>query len=139
MGEVPSTVAVAGPVRWWLRAEGLVALVACVALYARLGNGWLLFAVLLLAPDLAMLGYLRGPAVGAAVYNVVHSYVLPALLFAAGWLGDSALAVALSLIWAAHIGMDRALGFGLKDRAGFGFTHLGLSGRAARRAAGPAG
>jgi hypothetical protein len=29
----------------------------------------------------------------------------------------------------AHIGIDRALGYGLKYSAGFGFTHLGRIGK----------
>ena len=40
-------------------------------------------------------------------------------------------AVAVALIWLAHCGIDRALGYGLKYQAGFGFTHLGRIGRAA--------
>lgn len=32
-------------------------------------------------------------------------------------------------IWCAHIGFDRALGYGLKYAEGFGFTHLGRIGR----------
>ena len=37
------------------------------------------------------------------------------------------------MIWCAHIGFDRALGYGLKSAAGFEFTHLGRIGRGARR------
>ncbi|WP_374546522.1 DUF4260 family protein [Rhodoblastus sp.] len=29
------------------------------------------------------------------------------------------------MVWTAHIGLDRLLGFGLKHPAGFAFTHLG--------------
>jgi hypothetical protein len=42
------------------------------------------------------------------------------------------LAGPLALIWLAHIGIDRALGYGLKYASGFGFTHLGRIGPAAR-------
>jgi hypothetical protein len=41
----------------------------------------------------------------------------------------SPLTLSIALIWLAHIGIDRALGYGLKYSAGFGFTHLGRIGR----------
>ena len=45
------------------------------------------------------------------------------------WLTDSELQLALALIWLAHIGFDRLLGYGLKSTEGFGFTHLGRIGK----------
>lgn len=43
-----------------VRLEGLAALVLAVWWYAAHGGNWVLFAVLFLAPDIAMLGYLGG-------------------------------------------------------------------------------
>ena len=117
------------PTRPWLRAEGAAALAASLWAYGTVWAGWLLFAVLLLAPDLAMLGYLRGPRAGAVLYNAAHSYVAPATLAAVGVLAAVPLAVPLALIWTAHIGLDRMLGYGLKRPTGFGDTHLGTVGR----------
>ena len=54
------------------------------------GEPWWLFALLLLAPDVSMVGYLAGPRVGAALYNAFHSYPLPAALGIFGLLGGSA-------------------------------------------------
>ena len=122
--------AAAGGVRALLRLEGAVVLGVALAAYAQYGLGWGVFALWLLAPDLAMLGYLAGPRVGAALYNATHSYVGPALLLALGVLAATPWAVAGGLIWFAHIGFDRALGYGLKYAAGFGLTHLGRIGRA---------
>ncbi|HEX5521238.1 MAG TPA: DUF4260 domain-containing protein [Longimicrobiaceae bacterium] len=115
------------PARAWLRGEGLAVLLLSVLLYANLGRGWLLFAALLLAPDLSMIGYAAGPRVGAWAYNLVHSYAAPLLLAGAALLSGSG--VHLALIWCAHIGMDRALGYGLKLPTGFQDTHLGRIGR----------
>ena len=84
-----------------------------VLLYWINGTSWILFALLFLAPDLSLLGYVVGPRVGAA-YNAFHAYPLPAILAAIGLLGGSTLAVGVALIWLAHIGMDRTLGFGLR-------------------------
>lgn len=135
-GEAGSTaspeqsLSVTGGVRELLRLEGTVVLGVALAAYAQFGAGWGAFALLLLAPDLSMLGYLAGPRVGAVLYNAAHSYVGPVLLLALGVLAAMPWAVAGGLIWCAHIGLDRALGYGLKYAAGFNLTHLGRIGRA---------
>ena len=116
-------------VRSILRLEGAAALAAAIALYAHAGFSWPLFAILLLAPDLAMLAYLIGPRPGAAAYNLVHTYALSVPLALAGYLLASPIALALGLIWIAHIGMDRMFGYGLKYASGFSDTHLGRIGR----------
>jgi hypothetical protein len=116
-------------VRSILRLEGAAALAAAIALYAHAGFSWPLFAILLLAPDLAMLAYLTGPRAGASGYNFVHTYALSVPLALAGYLLASPIALALGLIWIAHIGMDRMFGYGLKYASGFSDTHLGRIGR----------
>src|SRR5262245_51908498 len=100
----------------YLRLEGLALGLLCVWLYALAGQSWWLFAVLLLAPDLSMLGYLLGPRVGALAYNIVHSWVLAAALGVISWhlWGTNSVGLSLALILGAHIGLDRALGYGLK-------------------------
>ena len=112
-----------------LRAEGAAVLGIAALLYARTGQSWWLFAALFLAPDLSFLGYLGGPRLGAIVYNCAHTLIAPAVLGVAGLLLPNTLIIALALIWAAHIGFDRMLGYGLKYAAGFAFTHLGRIGR----------
>lgn len=119
-----------GGVRTLLRLEGAVVLGVALAAYAQFGAGWGVFALWLLAPDLSLLGYLAGPRTGAALYNAAHSYVGPVLLLALGVLAAMPWAVAGSLIWLAHIGMDHALGYGLKYASGFAVTHLGRIGKA---------
>ena len=99
------------------------------ALYARIGASWWLFAALFLAPDLSMLGYLAGACWGARVYNAIHTYVTPATLGLCALLSHAQLALAIALIWASHIGVDRLLGYGLKYADGFGYTHLGRIGK----------
>jgi len=121
--------AVTGSVRVWLRLEGLAVLAAAVAWYASTGQGWGRFALLFLLPDLSFAGYLAGPAVGAAVYNVAHTYLVPvAVGLAAAILRPDFLP--LTVIWIAHIGFDRMLGYGLKYESAFGDTHLGRIGPA---------
>ncbi len=107
-----------------LRAEGAALLLVSVALYGVNGGGWLLFVLLLLAPDLSMLGYLAGVRTGSAVYNVFHAYPLPALLAIYGVFTGSGTILSLALIWLAHIGVDRMVGYGLKYPTNFKDTHL---------------
>lgn len=130
--------AVTGSARAWLRFEGAATLVVSVALYRETGASWLVFALLFLAPDLSMLGYLGGSRAGAAVYNTAHSYVLPLLLLLDGLFLRHPLATApYALVWTAHIGMDRGLGYGLKYPWSFGETHLGKIGKAKQTEAEP--
>ena len=107
-----------------LRIEGATMLAGSVLLYWMNGGSWWLFALLLLAPDASMLGYLAGPRVGAALYNAFHSYPLPAALGIVGLLAGAPLAVSVALVWFAHIGMDRLMGYGLKYPTDFKDTHL---------------
>lgn len=120
--------AATGGVRWMLRAEGAALLLAACVLYGVTGASWWIFAVAFLAPDLSMLGYLAGPRPGALVYNAAHATAGPLLLGLAGVLAAPALLPA-ALIWLAHIGFDRALGYGLKYASGFRATHLGPIGQ----------
>lgn len=122
--------AVRGMPRLLLRAEGAAIFALSLLLYAKVGLPWWLLAILFLAPDLSFLGYLAGPRVGAIVYNAAHTLVAPLLLVAAGMLLPAFVLIPLALIWTAHIGFDRVLGYGLKYREGFGYTHLGRIGRA---------
>ena len=107
-----------------LHLEGVVVAAAAIALYFHLDYPWWLLAPLALAPDLSMLGYAAGPTIGRAAYDGVHTYALPVALAAIGVLADAETAVQVGLIWAAHIGVDRAVGYGLKYRTGFKDTHL---------------
>ena len=108
-----------------LRVEGIALLALSVLVYWVNGGSWLLFGALLLAPDLSMLGYLAGPKVGAAIYNAFHTYAMPAVVGALGMVFASPVAMAVALIWFAHIGMDRTVGYGLKYPTSFEDTHLG--------------
>jgi hypothetical protein len=110
--------------RLLLQLEGLAIFAAAVVLYARGDYSWLLFALLSLAPDLSFVAYAAGPRAGAAGYNLLHNLVLPLALGVYGVVGESDIATAVALVWLAHIGVDRALGYGLKYPTEFKDTHL---------------
>lgn len=99
-------------------------LVLALLVYRELGASWLLFVLLFFLPDLSLLAYFAGARWGALLYNTVHTYTLPAVVWAAGFIGESRLMMAAGLIWAAHIGIDRLFGFGLKYPEGRRPTHL---------------
>jgi hypothetical protein len=117
---------VTGSARRLLRLEGLAVLSASVLIYARGEHSWLLFVILFLAPDLSFAGYALGPRSGAMIYNIFHSYILPIALGCVMWMAGRS--IAIPLIWMAHIGFDRLLGYGLKYPTGFKNTHLGKLG-----------
>jgi Domain of unknown function (DUF4260) len=125
---------VTGKPRRFLRLDGLVLAVATVILFSNQHEHWWLYPALLLVPDLSMIGYLRNPRIGAATYNVAHSYLAPGVTIFIGWRLASPLTVAVGLIWLGHVGWDRLLGYGLKYDDGFDCTHLGRIGPTRRRA-----
>lgn len=108
-----------------LHLEGLAVLLASLFAFYLGKFDWTWFAVLFLAPDLSMLGYLLGPRVGAMIYNLGHWYALPLvlLLVTPDEIGYSVYSM-IALIWLSHIGFDRLLGYGLKYPTGFKDTHL---------------
>ena len=120
----PSSAGATGSVLWLLQAEAFIELALAVAVYRDLGGTWLLFAILFAVPDVSAAGYFANPRVGAAVYNLGHTYILPALLALAGFLTATALLYSITLIWTAHIAFDRMIGAGLKYPIAFRTTHL---------------
>ena len=123
---VPTDGVVSGIPNLLLRGEGALVLAAATYAYAQTGFSWWIFAVLFFAPDIFMLGYLGGNKLGAVVYNIGHTYLVPAIILIAGSLLASplAMAMAIAMIWIGHIGFDRIMGYGLKYASGFKFTHL---------------
>jgi hypothetical protein len=112
-----------------LRAEQVAILLAGVVAYLALGGSWLLLLPLLLAVDLSMVGYLAGPRLGAITYNAAHNLVVALAALGVGWLANVGWLQLLAVLWVAHIGMDRSLGYGLKLPSDFRDTHLGRIGR----------
>ncbi len=112
--------------------SGAIAVLAFTALIA-LGNAWWWPLALFLLFDASMVGYLRNPVWGARLYNLGHTFLVPAFLgtvyallamsgHPVAWL------VILACSWAFHIGVDRAIGYGLKHSDAFQHTHLGAIG-----------
>jgi hypothetical protein len=112
-----------------LRAEWVALSVCGAALYLRMNGDPVWLLPLFFAADLSMLGYLAGPRPGAIVYNAVHNLVLALAALGIGWLAGIAPLALAGAVLVAHVGLDRALGYGLKHATGFADTHLGRLGR----------
>ena len=120
------------PLRF-LRAEGAVLLAAALLAYGTgLDQPWWLVPLLLFVPDAGMAGYARSRRAGAVLYDLAHSYPAPAAVGLLATLAGAPLGQGVALIWFAHIGLDRLLGYGLKYETGFEDTHLGRIGRPGR-------
>ena len=118
-----------GAVRTWLRLEGLAAFVAGLALFGTTGGNWLFIVPLLLLPDISAVGYLAGPRIGTFTYNLAHNWAPGIVALGVGvWLASPAILIAAAVL-VAHVGMDRAVGYGLKLPTSFQDTHLGRMGR----------
>ncbi|MGH2628391.1 MAG: DUF4260 domain-containing protein [Anaerolineales bacterium] len=112
-----------------LRLEEVGLLGLSIGLFARLEYAWWVYPVLLLSPDLSVLGYLAGPRIGAATYNLLHHRGLAAAAYLLGAaMALPALALA-GLIILGHSSLDRVFGYGLKYPDSFRHTHLGVIGR----------
>lgn len=105
--------------------EGAAIFAVATAAFFALGGAWWVFLLLALAPDIGMVGYLANARVGASTYNATHVYAVPLALGVLGATVDSQLAALVATVWTAHIGADRALGYGLKEPTSFNDTHLG--------------
>ncbi len=112
-----------------LKLEELGLFALSVLLFAQLDYPWWVYALLLLAPDLGMAGYLFGPAAGAAAYNLTHHKGLAVLFYAVGVLAALPLLSLVGVIMLGHSSLDRVLGYGLKYPDAFQHTHLGWIGR----------
>jgi hypothetical protein len=102
-----------------IKIEGVIVFLSCLIVYLLLDYNWILFVALLLFPDIAMIGYVVSNKIGAITYNLLHTYSLPIPILLLGFSLSLDLLLAIALIWMAHIGMDRAIGYGLKYSSSF--------------------
>lgn len=115
-----------------LKLEELFCLFLAFYLYLALGYAWWWFFVLLLTPDLSMIGYLWGPRIGALLYNGVHHKAIGIALYLLGAYFHVQMLELIGLILFGHSSMDRVFGYGLKYADAFEQTHLGLIGKRAQ-------
>ncbi len=108
-----------------IKLEELAMFLLGIYVFNLLNFAWWWFLVLILTPDIGMLGYLFGNQSGAFCYNVFHHKGLAILLSFCGWYLDHNILELIGIILFSHSSLDRILGYGLKYEKGFKFTHLG--------------
>ena len=116
-----------------IRLEEFGLFLFSIYLFFTLDYPWWFFPVLLLAPDISMIGYLGGSRLGAILYNFVHFRALALLAYIAGLFFALPLLSLAGVIMFAHSSLDRAFGYGLKYSDSFNSTHLGSIGAAAKK------
>jgi len=90
---------------------------------------WWFYLLMVLGPDISLLGYLAGNKTGAFIYNLAHHKGIAIIVFVTGLFLDNDMLVFSGIILFGHSSMDRIFGYGLKYEAGFKFTHLGTIGK----------
>lgn len=116
--------------KYLIKIEELIMGLAGFAAWVHFGFSFPLLLILLLVPDLGMLGYLVSPKIGAIIYNIAHHKAVGLVVGAIGlYFSEPVLLMAGIIIWT-HSSLDRALGYGLKYSDSFQHTHLGYIGKA---------
>ena|SRR5687767_3722232 len=112
-----------------LKLEEFAMLAICVYALFLLNAEWWCYILLLLGPDISMIGYLAGNKTGSVFYNLFHHKGIAVFLFLGGLVTNSIPLQIAGIILFGHSSMDRMFGYGLKHFEGFKFTHLGLIGK----------
>ncbi|MFX0555557.1 DUF4260 domain-containing protein [Maribacter sp. CXY002] len=108
-----------------LKLEEFAMFVLGIFMFGLLGYPWWLFPVLLLTPDVGMVGYLINAKIGATMYNLFHHRGIAILLYFMGMYFSAPIVQLIGVVVFSHAAMDRIFGYGLKYEKGFRFTHLG--------------
>ncbi len=112
-----------------IKLEELGLFILAIYLFSLLNFEWWWFLVLILAPDLAMLGYIFGNKNGAFFYNIFHHRGIAILVYILGCYLKMELLQLIGIVLFSHSSMDRMFGYGLKFESGFNYTHLGKIGK----------
>ncbi|WP_130735076.1 DUF4260 domain-containing protein [Flavobacterium sp. J27] len=112
-----------------LKLEEIGLFFYCMSLFAQLPYAWWWFPILLLVPDIGMLGYLFNTKLGAFTYNIFHHRIIAIFTLLTGIYLTNPIIQFTGIILLAHISFDRILGYGLKYQDSFHHTHLGNIGK----------
>ncbi|MEW6404379.1 MAG: DUF4260 domain-containing protein [Chloroflexota bacterium] len=118
--------------KYLLKLEEALMFGFSIYLFSRLDYAWWWYLLLIMAPDLSMIGYIGGARLGAWTYNLVHHKALGIGILTLGFVLASQPLQLAGLILFGHSSMDRVLGYGLKYSDSFQHTHLGMIGNANR-------
>ena len=111
-----------------VRLEEIALLILSIYALCFLNAQWWYYLLLLIGPDVSMLGYLVGPRVGAFTYNLFHHKFTAIALFLLGIISSTWMLQVIGAVLFGHSSLDRIFGYGLKYYSGFSDTHLGTIG-----------
>lgn len=112
-----------------IKLEQIALLAFSIFLFSHTDHAWWWFPLLILLPDISMLGYLVGPKTGSFVYNFFHHQAFALIVLCLGWQVENAWFYLAGIILLGHSSMDRIFGYGLKHSDSFKHTHLGWIGK----------
>ena len=112
-----------------IKLEELAMFGLCLYVLSIFHVNWWWYLIILLGPDISMLGYLGGNKAGAACYNLFHHKGIAVAIFVAGLILPNVLIQVIGIVMFGHSSMDRFFGYGLKTTEGFKYTHLGMIGK----------
>jgi len=115
--------------RLLIRLEEAALFLFGIFLFAQLSFAWWWFALLILAPDISMIGYTINNKAGAILYNFFHYKAIALIVYVTGFYLQHETIQLIGIILFSHSSMDRVFGYGLKYFEGFQFTHLGKIGK----------
>ncbi|UOB19081.1 DUF4260 domain-containing protein [Abyssalbus ytuae] len=111
-----------------LKIEELGMFCLGIYLFSQLDFAWWWFPVLILVPDIGMIGYLFNSKVGAVTYNIFHHKGIATLVYFLGIFTHNEIITLAGVILFSHSSFDRLFGYGLKFSDSFKNTHLGTIG-----------
>ncbi|WP_286747569.1 DUF4260 domain-containing protein [Roseivirga sp. UBA1976] len=96
-----------------------------IYLFSLTNFDWWWYLVLILTPDIGMIGYALNTKTGALTYNLFHHKGLAIMVLCLGWLFSNSWLELSGIILFGHASLDRIFGYGLKYPDHFKHTHLG--------------
>lgn len=111
-----------------LKLEELLMFCLGVFLFNQLNFAWWWFLILILTPDIGMIGYLVSTKVGAIMYNIFHHKAIAVGVYFTGMYLNNNIIILIGIILFSHASLDRIFGYGLKYNNSFNNTHLGAIG-----------
>jgi hypothetical protein len=108
-----------------LKIEELLMFLLGFFMFNQLEYSWWWFLVLVLTPDIGMLGYLINTKIGAITYNLFHHKAIAISLYFMGVYFQNNIIQLAGIILFSHASLDRIFGYGLKYFDAFKHTHLG--------------
>jgi hypothetical protein len=123
-----------GKMQLLLKLEELAEFLLGVIIFNHLNFAWWYFPLLLLTPDIGMLGYLLNPKIGAWTYNIFHHKAVAIMILLFGFFENNQGVMLAGTILFSHAAFDRIMGYGLKYDDNFKHTHLGIVGKSENQA-----